>query len=84
MCFSVLGPGKKYPIRNVDGTPDVLNIVELEMIFGLPKNYTNVNGFERTLRQGLIGRSWSVQVIEALFRCLDGYCVRKQDRIIVN
>ncbi|XP_076475736.1 DNA methyltransferase 3 isoform X3 [Bombus vancouverensis nearcticus] len=49
---------------------DSLWITELEEIFGFPRHYTDVKNLSATKRQGLIGKSWSVQTLTAIFRSL--------------
>ncbi|KAK2588190.1 hypothetical protein KPH14_004229 [Odynerus spinipes] len=49
---------------------DSLWITELEEIFGFPRHYTDVKNLSATKRQRLIGKSWSVQTLTAIFRSL--------------
>ncbi|PBC27185.1 (cytosine-5)-methyltransferase [Apis cerana cerana] len=49
---------------------DSLWITELEEIFGFPRHYTDVKNLSATKRQRLIGKSWSVQTLTAIFKCL--------------
>ncbi|KOX74005.1 DNA (cytosine-5)-methyltransferase 3A [Melipona quadrifasciata] len=57
------------PILMKDET-DSLWITELEEIFGFPRHYTDVKNLSATKRQKLIGKSWSVQTLTAIFRSL--------------
>ncbi|KAK9694866.1 C-5 cytosine-specific DNA methylase [Popillia japonica] len=50
-----------------------IDIIELEEIFGFPRNYTKVEDLTKNTRQQLLGRAWSVQTICMLFRCLQDY-----------
>ncbi|KAG9435492.1 DNA methyltransferase 3 isoform X1 [Apis mellifera carnica] len=49
---------------------DSLWITELEEIFGFPRHYTDVKNLSATKRQRLIGKSWSVQTLTAIFESL--------------
>ncbi|XP_043676511.1 DNA (cytosine-5)-methyltransferase 3B-like isoform X2 [Vespula pensylvanica] len=46
---------------------DLLWITELEEIFGFPRHYTDVKNLSADKRQKLIGKSWSVQTLSAIF-----------------
>jgi hypothetical protein len=48
-----------------------LYITEIEAIFGLPQHFTDVGDLSIANRQKLIGRAWSVQVINKLFLLLE-------------
>ncbi|XP_033334169.2 DNA methyltransferase 3 isoform X1 [Megalopta genalis] len=52
---------------------DSLWITELEEIFGFPRHYTDVKNLSATKRQRLIGKSWSVQTLTAIFKSLCPY-----------
>ncbi|XP_076640893.1 DNA (cytosine-5)-methyltransferase 3C-like isoform X1 [Halictus rubicundus] len=54
---------------------DSLWITELEEIFGFPRHYTDVKNLSATKRQRLIGKSWSVQTLTAMFKSLCPYFV---------
>nr|XP_031834105.1 uncharacterized protein LOC116427656 isoform X1 [Nomia melanderi]XP_031834114.1 uncharacterized protein LOC116427656 isoform X1 [Nomia melanderi] len=60
------------PILMKDAS-DSLWITELEEIFGFPRHYTDVKNLSATKRQRLIGKSWSVQTLTAIFKSLCPY-----------
>lgn len=45
----------------------------LRRIFGFPLHYTDVSNISRGARQKLLGRSWSIPVIQHLFTPLKDY-----------
>ncbi|XP_037539747.1 DNA (cytosine-5-)-methyltransferase 3 beta, duplicate a [Nematolebias whitei] len=66
--------GKKGPLPvTMNGKEDYLWSSELEMVFGFPKHYTDVNHMSRTCRQKILGKSWSVPVIRHLLSPLKDY-----------
>lgn len=67
--FTFVGKLALKPILMKDES-DSLWITELEEIFGFPRHYTDVKNLSATKRQGLIGKSWSVQTLTAIFRFL--------------
>ncbi|XP_078049551.1 DNA methyltransferase 3 isoform X2 [Augochlora pura] len=66
------GKSALKPILMKDDT-DSLWITELEEIFGFPRHYTDVKNLSATKRQKLIGKSWSVQTLTAIFKSLCPY-----------
>ncbi|RVE70839.1 hypothetical protein OJAV_G00069160 [Oryzias javanicus] len=57
----------------MNGKDDSLWCTEMELIFGFPKHYTDVNNMSRMHRQRVLGRSWSVPVIRHLLAPLKDY-----------
>uniref|UniRef100_A0A8C7ZD26 DNA (cytosine-5-)-methyltransferase n=1 Tax=Oryzias sinensis TaxID=183150 RepID=A0A8C7ZD26_9TELE len=57
----------------MNGKDDSLWCTEMELIFGFPKHYTDVNNMSRMQRQRVLGRSWSVPVIRHLLAPLKDY-----------
>lgn len=45
------------------GEKSNISVQEMEKLFGLPEHYTDVQNLSPTIRQKLLGKSWSVQVI---------------------
>lgn len=45
------------------GEKSNISVQEMEKLFGLPEHYTDVQNLSPTMRQKLLGKSWSVQVI---------------------
>jgi hypothetical protein len=58
-----------HPVR-MNGKEDTLWITELERIFGFPVHYTDTGNLGPGKRQQLLGRAWSVPVLEFLLRAL--------------
>lgn len=54
-------------------TLSTLTVNELERTFGFPDDYTLVNNISDTHRKEMLGRSWSVAVIQALLQSLKPY-----------
>lgn len=68
MYFLVLGKSKNPVDDNgVDGS---LHITEIEKIFGFPLHYTDVADINISRRHVLIGRAWSVAVVQLICGCL--------------
>lgn len=70
-----------YPVE-MEGNADTLWITELETIFGFPIHYTDTGNLGISKRQQLLGRAWSVPVVECLLKPLKLYfkCGKKQSR----
>ncbi|NXV75592.1 DNM3B methyltransferase, partial [Atlantisia rogersi] len=49
------------------------NLPGMNRIFGFPLHYTDVSSISRAARQKLLGRSWSIPVIQHLFSPLKDY-----------
>lgn len=45
------------------GEKSNISVQEMEKLFGLPEHYTDVQNLSPTIRQKLLGKSWSVHVI---------------------
>jgi hypothetical protein len=58
-----------HPVR-MNGKEDTLWITELERIFGFPMHYTDTGNLGIGRRQQLLGRAWSVPVVEYLLKPL--------------
>jgi hypothetical protein len=58
-----------YPVE-MDGNGDTLWMTELEKIFGFPVHYTDTGNLGISKRQQLLGRAWSVPVVECLLKPL--------------
>ncbi|XP_066921722.1 DNA (cytosine-5)-methyltransferase 3B-like isoform X2 [Clytia hemisphaerica] len=54
-------------------TEDELWITEVERIFGFPEHYTDIGNMGQRQRQKLLGKSWSVPVIQHLLMPLKDY-----------
>ncbi|GJQ70650.1 hypothetical protein Trydic_g23039, partial [Trypoxylus dichotomus] len=67
------GSEMKSAILNSNSRAVDINIIELEEIFGFPRNYTKVGNLSKNERQKLLGRAWSVQTICMLLRFLQQY-----------
>ncbi|XP_063219134.1 DNA (cytosine-5)-methyltransferase 3A-like isoform X3 [Bacillus rossius redtenbacheri] len=63
------GPANVLPVI-VDGKEDTLWITEVEEVFGFPRHFTDVGTLSRKQRLDLLGRAWSVQVVEYILRPL--------------
>lgn len=50
-----------------------MDIIELEEVFGFPRNYTKVDDLSVSNRQKLLGKAWSVQVVCMLLQFLQDY-----------
>ncbi|KAK7070846.1 DNA (cytosine-5)-methyltransferase 3A, partial [Halocaridina rubra] len=61
------------PVIRMNNHTDFPWITEIEQIFGFPKHYTDVGNLSMRERQAVIGRSWSVGVIEYLLKPLTKY-----------
>lgn len=57
----------------MDGAGDVPWVTELESVFGFKSHYTDVGDLSICKRQRLIGKSWSVPIVEAIFKPLSKY-----------
>lgn len=55
-----------FPIINTNNELDTAWVTELELIFGFPAHYTDIANIGPTYRQVLLGRAWSVPVIQFL------------------
>lgn len=55
------------------GVEDHLWSSEVERIFGVPPHYTDANNLKPRSRLALLGRSWSVPVLEQIFAPLKNY-----------
>ncbi|XP_068206780.1 DNA (cytosine-5)-methyltransferase 3A-like isoform X2 [Palaemon carinicauda] len=60
--------------------PDLPWITEIEKIFGFPAHYTDVGNLNIRQRQALLGRSWSVGVVEYILKPLTKYFPVRQNR----
>ncbi|XP_045581588.2 uncharacterized protein [Procambarus clarkii] len=67
-----LGAGVDWPIRMND-SGDVPWTTEIEKIFGFPQHYTDVGNLSQRERQNLLGKSWSVPVIQHILKALTKY-----------
>jgi site-specific DNA-cytosine methylase len=54
----------------MNGKEDTLWMTELEKIFGFPLHYTDTGNLGISKRQQLLGRAWSVPVVEYLLEAL--------------
>ncbi|CAG0894250.1 unnamed protein product [Darwinula stevensoni] len=63
---------------DMDGSPDTLWTTELEPVFGFPRHYTDTGNLSNQQRQKLLGRAWSVPVVEHIFRPLTKYFKSKE------
>lgn len=59
----------------MNGKQCSLTITELEKIFGLPEHYTDVLNLSPRSRQSLLGKSWSIPVVENIFKPLTNFFV---------
>ncbi|XP_075717284.1 DNA (cytosine-5)-methyltransferase 3A-like [Rhinoderma darwinii] len=66
------GKHHEFPVI-MNEREDVLWCTEMEKVFGFPPHYTDVSRLGHSARQKLLGRSWSVPVIEHLFTTLKEY-----------
>lgn len=64
----VLDDGSSQVI--MDGQETSLTVTELEKLFGLPEHYTDVLDLSPRQRQSLLGKSWSVPVIQNILEPL--------------
>lgn len=67
------GPGKGGERRLVGPAAKHHPMPLLRRIFGFPLHYTDVSNISRGARQKLLGRSWSIPVIQHLFTPLKDY-----------
>ena len=67
----------KAPVLH-QGSEDTLWSSEVERIFGVPPHYTDVNNLTPKDRLGLLGRSWSIPVLEQMFAPLKKYFKMKK------
>lgn len=71
-----------HPVKDANNKKDTVWITELEQIFGFPRHYTDTGNISASKRQQLLGRAWSVHVIQYLFRCLlDYYKTKSSDSL---
>nr|AYW00064.1 DNA methyltransferase 3 [Mizuhopecten yessoensis] len=70
-----LRQGKKDDLLPVlmNGKEDNIWISELERVFGFPPHYTDVGNLPPTKRQRLLGKSWSVPVVQHILSPLAQY-----------
>ncbi|XP_075125802.1 DNA (cytosine-5)-methyltransferase 3A-like [Leptodactylus fuscus] len=66
------GKSSEFPV-NMDGEDDILWCTEMERVFGFPPHYTDVSAMSSSSRHKLLGRSWSVPVIQHLLAPLKEY-----------
>ncbi|XP_047470487.1 DNA (cytosine-5)-methyltransferase 3B-like [Penaeus chinensis] len=78
-----LGSNVEWPIRMNDHG-DTPWLTEIEKIFGFPSHYTDVGNTSLKERQALLGRSWSVPVIEHILQPLTKYYLVKEENAIVD
>ncbi|KAG8325439.1 hypothetical protein J6590_067462 [Homalodisca vitripennis] len=55
------------------GQDSTLTVNEIEKMFGFPEHYTDVMNFNANIRQKLLGKAWSVEVVSALLEPLTQY-----------
>lgn len=67
--FWFLGSSRN-PVEDNNGVFGNLYITEIEQIFGFPKHYTDVGDISVLKRQQLLGRAWSVPVVQSICDCL--------------
>nr|XP_027231607.1 DNA (cytosine-5)-methyltransferase 3A-like [Penaeus vannamei] len=78
-----LGSNVEWPIRMNDHG-DTPWLTEIEKIFGFPSHYTDVGNTSLKERQTLLGRAWSVPVIEHILQPLTKYYLVKTENAIVE
>ncbi|XP_066951556.1 uncharacterized protein [Macrobrachium rosenbergii] len=61
------------PVFKMNNHADFPWITEIEKIFGFPAHYTDVGNLNLRERQALLGRSWSVGVVEYILKPLTKY-----------
>lgn len=61
------------------GEEDTLWSTEVERVFGVPQHYTDVNNLSPKERLSLLGRSWSVPVLQQMFAPLQHYFKMKEE-----
>ncbi|XP_033735640.1 DNA (cytosine-5)-methyltransferase 3A-like [Pecten maximus] len=79
-----LKQGKKDDMLPVmmNGKEDNIWISELERVFGFPPHYTDVGNLPTTRRQRLLGKSWSVPVVQHILSPLTQYfAIRKASNL---
>lgn len=76
-----LRQGKKEDLLPVvmNGKEDNIWITELERVFGFPPHYTDIGNLSTTRRQRLIGKSWSVPVVQYILSPLTQYFAVKME-----
>jgi hypothetical protein len=62
----------KYPVQ-MNGKESTVWMTELEKIFGFPVHYTDTGNITISKRQQLLGRSWSVPVVQCLLKPLQPF-----------
>ncbi|GAB6031377.1 DNA cytosine-5,-methyltransferase, variant 2 [Chamberlinius hualienensis] len=69
---SLVQKGGAYPVE-MNGKPDSLWINELEKAFGFPEHHTDIGNLSFNRRQHLLGRAWTVPVIEYILKPLTNF-----------